>query len=166
VLTHEFLVGKPPLEASGYEATYREISRVDLRFPPGEEQDVRLTWGADRLQHISYDAIANAVSAGRRAVHRRAFRVLPSPLPFCGERGVRPALHFAGEVAVEALCGAERRPDTHRDARRRAACTDCPFPRRAGGPTIAHLPRHQKGQPAGAGGRGGALSTRGVGGGW
>lgn len=33
VLCYEFLVGKPPFEAEGHTATYRRISRVDLRFP-------------------------------------------------------------------------------------------------------------------------------------
>jgi hypothetical protein len=34
VLLYEFLVGSPPFEAEGHTATYRRISRVDLRFPP------------------------------------------------------------------------------------------------------------------------------------
>lgn len=34
VLTYEFLVGSPPFEAEGHTATYRRISKVDLRFPP------------------------------------------------------------------------------------------------------------------------------------
>jgi aurora kinase len=34
VLLFEFLVGNPPFEAEGHNATYRRISRVDLRFPP------------------------------------------------------------------------------------------------------------------------------------
>ena len=34
VLMYEFLVGTPPFEAEGHQATYRRISRVDLRFPP------------------------------------------------------------------------------------------------------------------------------------
>jgi len=34
VLMYEFLVGNPPFEAEGHQATYRRISRVDLRFPP------------------------------------------------------------------------------------------------------------------------------------
>lgn len=33
VLMYEFLVGSPPFEAEGHQATYRRISRVDLRFP-------------------------------------------------------------------------------------------------------------------------------------
>ena len=33
VLLYEFLVGSPPFEAEGHSATYRRISRVDLRFP-------------------------------------------------------------------------------------------------------------------------------------
>jgi aurora kinase, other len=33
VLLYEFLFGGPPFEAEGHNATYRRISRVDLRFP-------------------------------------------------------------------------------------------------------------------------------------
>lgn len=33
VLAYEFLVGVPPFEAEGHDATYRRISRVDLRWP-------------------------------------------------------------------------------------------------------------------------------------
>ena len=33
VLMYEFLVGSPPFEDAGHNATYRSISRVDLRFP-------------------------------------------------------------------------------------------------------------------------------------
>ena len=33
VLLYEFLIGSPPFEAEGHSATYRRISRVDLRFP-------------------------------------------------------------------------------------------------------------------------------------
>jgi aurora kinase, other len=33
ILLYEFLVGSPPFEAEGNSATYRRISRVDLRFP-------------------------------------------------------------------------------------------------------------------------------------
>ena len=33
VLLYEFLYGCPPFEAEGHSATYRRISRVDLRFP-------------------------------------------------------------------------------------------------------------------------------------
>jgi aurora kinase len=33
VLLYEFLYGTPPFEAEGHSATYRRISRVDLRFP-------------------------------------------------------------------------------------------------------------------------------------
>ena len=33
VLLYEFLFGGPPFEAEGHTATYRRISRVDLRFP-------------------------------------------------------------------------------------------------------------------------------------
>lgn len=33
VLAYEFLIGVPPFEAEGHTATYRRISRVDLRWP-------------------------------------------------------------------------------------------------------------------------------------
>eukprot|EP00752_Nemacystus_decipiens_P002902 g2700.t1 len=33
VLAYEFIVGAPPFEAEGYQATYRRISRVDIRWP-------------------------------------------------------------------------------------------------------------------------------------
>jgi aurora kinase, other len=33
ILLYEFLFGGPPFEAEGHSATYRRISRVDLRFP-------------------------------------------------------------------------------------------------------------------------------------
>jgi len=33
VLCYEFLVGKPPFEAEGNNATYRRISKIDLHFP-------------------------------------------------------------------------------------------------------------------------------------
>jgi len=41
VLLYEFLVGSPPFEAEGHNATYRRISRVDLRFPPGVTKDAQ-----------------------------------------------------------------------------------------------------------------------------
>jgi aurora kinase len=41
VLLYEFLVGHPPFEAEGHNATYRRISRVDLRFPPGVPSDAQ-----------------------------------------------------------------------------------------------------------------------------
>lgn len=34
ILTYEFLVGNPPFEESGHAATYKRISKVDLRIPP------------------------------------------------------------------------------------------------------------------------------------
>ena len=37
VLCYEFLYGSPPFEAEGHSATYRRISRVDLRFPKEPE---------------------------------------------------------------------------------------------------------------------------------
>ena len=41
VLLYEFLVGSPPFEAEGHSATYRRISRVDLRFPRGIPEDAQ-----------------------------------------------------------------------------------------------------------------------------
>jgi len=41
VLLYEFLVGHPPFEAEGHKATYRRISSVDLRFPPGVPPDAQ-----------------------------------------------------------------------------------------------------------------------------
>ena len=41
VLIYEFLVGNPPFEAEGHSATYRKISRVDLRFPKGVPEDAQ-----------------------------------------------------------------------------------------------------------------------------
>jgi aurora kinase len=41
VLMYEFLVGTPPFEAEGHSATYRRISRVDLRFPKGLSEDAK-----------------------------------------------------------------------------------------------------------------------------
>ena len=41
VLLYEFLVGSPPFEAEGHNATYRRISRVDLRFPRGVPEDAQ-----------------------------------------------------------------------------------------------------------------------------
>ena len=41
ILLYEFLVGSPPFEAEGHNATYRRISRVDLRFPEGVAFDAR-----------------------------------------------------------------------------------------------------------------------------
>lgn len=41
VLLYEFLVGNPPFEAEGHSATYRRISRVDLRFPSGVSPDAQ-----------------------------------------------------------------------------------------------------------------------------
>lgn len=41
VLLYEFLVGSPPFEAEGHSATYRRISRVDLRFPRGVPEDAQ-----------------------------------------------------------------------------------------------------------------------------
>eukprot|EP00559_Dactyliosolen_fragilissimus_P008310 CAMPEP_0184860958 /NCGR_PEP_ID=MMETSP0580-20130426/5742_1 /TAXON_ID=1118495 /ORGANISM="Dactyliosolen fragilissimus" /LENGTH=335 /DNA_ID=CAMNT_0027358247 /DNA_START=128 /DNA_END=1135 /DNA_ORIENTATION=- len=41
VLMYEFLVGSPPFEAEGHSATYRRISRVDLKFPQGVPLDAQ-----------------------------------------------------------------------------------------------------------------------------
>lgn len=41
VLLYEFLVGKPPFEAEGQDATYRRIRRVDLHFPPHVTEGAR-----------------------------------------------------------------------------------------------------------------------------
>jgi aurora kinase, other len=41
VLLYEFLVGMPPFEAEGHTATYRRISRVDLKFPPGVTEEAQ-----------------------------------------------------------------------------------------------------------------------------
>lgn len=41
VLLYEFLVGNPPFEAEGHNATYRRISRVDLQFPKGMPEDAQ-----------------------------------------------------------------------------------------------------------------------------
>ena len=41
VLTYEFLVGSPPFEAEGAQATYRRIGRVDLRFPANVSEGAR-----------------------------------------------------------------------------------------------------------------------------
>lgn len=38
ILLYEFLVGVPPFEAEGHTATYRRITRVDLRFPLGVDE--------------------------------------------------------------------------------------------------------------------------------
>lgn len=34
VLCYECLVGRPPFEADGHNATYRRITKVDIRFDP------------------------------------------------------------------------------------------------------------------------------------
>ncbi|CAB9530609.1 MAP kinase-activated protein kinase 2 (Fragment) [Seminavis robusta] len=41
ILLYEFLVGVPPFEAEGHTATYRRISRVDLRFPDHVTHEAR-----------------------------------------------------------------------------------------------------------------------------
>lgn len=41
ILLYEFLVGQPPFEAEGHSATYRRITRVDIRFPRGVPEDAQ-----------------------------------------------------------------------------------------------------------------------------
>jgi len=41
ILLYEFLVGSPPFETDSHAATYRRISRVDLRFPKGLTEDAK-----------------------------------------------------------------------------------------------------------------------------
>jgi len=61
VLLFEFLVGSPPFEAEGHSATYRRISRVDLRFPRGVAEDaqdlIRKLLVKDPRQRISLERI-------------------------------------------------------------------------------------------------------------
>lgn len=61
VLLYEFLVGTPPFEADGHGATYRRISRVDLRFPRGVSEDaqdlIRKLLVKDPNQRISLKSI-------------------------------------------------------------------------------------------------------------
>lgn len=61
VLLYEFLVGSPPFEAEGHTATYRRISRVDLKFPPGvpiDAQDlISRLLRKDPRQRMSLDSV-------------------------------------------------------------------------------------------------------------
>jgi serine/threonine protein kinase len=61
VLLFEFLVGSPPFEAEGHSATYRRISRVDLRFPKGVSEDaqdlIRKLLVKDPCKRISLERI-------------------------------------------------------------------------------------------------------------
>jgi serine/threonine protein kinase len=41
VLCYEFLVGNPPFEENGTQATYKRIARVDLRFPDTISSDAK-----------------------------------------------------------------------------------------------------------------------------
>lgn len=65
ILLYEFLYGFPPFEAEGHSATYRRISRVDLRFPvkpvisPEAKDLVRKLLIKDPSQRISLTEIPN-----------------------------------------------------------------------------------------------------------
>jgi serine/threonine protein kinase len=64
VLLYEFLFGCPPFEAEGHSATYRRISRVDLRFPskPHVSEDakdlIRKFLVKDPLRRISLQDVS------------------------------------------------------------------------------------------------------------
>lgn len=62
VLLYEFLVGTPPFEAEGHNATYRRISRVDLRFPRGVPEDaqnlIRSLLKKDPCQRMSLKSVS------------------------------------------------------------------------------------------------------------
>ena len=63
VLLYEFLVGNPPFEAEGHNATYRRIQRVDLRFPKGLSEDsmdlIRKLLQKDPQKRLPLTSIAN-----------------------------------------------------------------------------------------------------------
>lgn len=63
VLLYEFLVGVPPFEAEGHTATYRRITRVDLRFPRGVAEDaqdlIRKLLVKDPLRRMSLEQVPN-----------------------------------------------------------------------------------------------------------
>jgi len=63
VLMYEFLVGSPPFEAEGHSATYRRISRVDLKFPKGLSEDskdlIRKLLQKDPRKRLSLDSVPN-----------------------------------------------------------------------------------------------------------
>ena len=42
VLLYEFLIGEPPFDAPGQKATFRRISRVDLKFPAHVATDAQV----------------------------------------------------------------------------------------------------------------------------
>ncbi|XP_064607863.1 uncharacterized protein LOC135472331 [Liolophura sinensis] len=61
VLCYEFLVGKPPFEAEGHEATYQRILTVDLQFPhyvsSGAKDLISKLLRRDPNQRISLDEV-------------------------------------------------------------------------------------------------------------
>lgn len=63
VLLYEFLVGDPPFEASSHTATYRRISRVDLKFPRQVSEDaqdlIRRLLVKDPTKRMNLDDIKN-----------------------------------------------------------------------------------------------------------
>jgi aurora kinase, other len=69
VLLYEFLVGDPPFEAQSHSATYRRISRVDLKFPrqvPEDAQDlIRKLLVKDPSKRMSLDTVASHPWVGR-----------------------------------------------------------------------------------------------------
>jgi aurora kinase, other len=69
VLLYEFLVGDPPFEAQSHAATYRRISRVDLKFPrqvPEDAQDlIRRLLVKDPSKRMSLDTVASHPWVGR-----------------------------------------------------------------------------------------------------
>jgi serine/threonine protein kinase len=62
VLLYEFLVGDPPFEAQTHTATYRRISRVDLKFPRQVSEDaqdlIRKLLVKDPSKRLSLDLVA------------------------------------------------------------------------------------------------------------
>ena len=63
VLMYEFLVGAPPFEAEGHSATYRRISRVDLRFPKGLSEVRVLSLSESDDAPCSHRFLANTLTA-------------------------------------------------------------------------------------------------------
>jgi len=61
ILLYEFLCGGPPFEADSHSATYRRISRIDLRFPRGMSEDaedlIRKILVKDPRKRISLSSI-------------------------------------------------------------------------------------------------------------
>jgi serine/threonine protein kinase len=88
VLTYEFLVGNPPFEAQSHEETYRRISRVDLRFPPGVSTGardlIRKLLVRDPAQRLSLDAVLKHpwIQANAEFVPRVGEMRLPQKAPF------------------------------------------------------------------------------------